>query len=94
MTNPLLDFTDLPLFDQVQPQHVAPAIDSLLLAADKALETVTQPEFPSRWHDIATVLDTAARAAASGLDDLGSATILSEIMAMRHETHYSRLFRA
>jgi len=59
MSNPLLDFTDLPLFDQVQPQHVAPAIDSLLAAADKALETVTQPEFPSRWEDIARVLDTA-----------------------------------
>jgi oligopeptidase A len=59
MTNPLLDFTDLPLFSQVQPQHVAPAIDSLLAAADNALDTVTQPEFPSRWQEIATVLDTA-----------------------------------
>jgi oligopeptidase A len=59
MSNPLLDFTDLPLFDQVQPQHVAPAIDSQLAAADKALETVTQPEFPSRWEDISKVLDTA-----------------------------------
>src|SRR6266568_4372758 len=59
MSNPLLDFADLPLFDQVQPQLVAPAVDSLLAAADKALETVTQPEFPSRWEDIAKVLDTA-----------------------------------
>jgi oligopeptidase A len=59
MSNPLLDFNDLPLFDQVQPQHVSPAMDSLLAAADKALETVTQPEFPSRWEDIAKVLDTA-----------------------------------
>jgi oligopeptidase A len=59
MSNPLLDFTGLPLFDQVQPQHVAPAVDSLLAEADAALETVTQPEFPSRWEDIAKVLDTA-----------------------------------
>ena len=59
MSNPLLDFTDLPLFDQVQPEHVAPAIDTLLAAADKALETVTQAEFPSRWNDIARTLDTA-----------------------------------
>ena len=62
MSNPLLDFTDLPLFDQVQPPHVAPAVDSLLAAADKALETVTQPGFPSRWEDIAKVLDTATEA--------------------------------
>ena len=59
MSNPLLDFTGLPLFDQVQPQHVAPAVDSLLAEADAALETVTQPEFPGRWEDIAKVLDTA-----------------------------------
>jgi urease accessory protein len=39
------------------------------------------------------VIDTARCAAASGPDDLGSATVLSEIMSMRHETHYSRLFR-
>jgi oligopeptidase A len=59
MSNPLLDFNDLPLFDQVQPQHVAPAMDSLLAEADAALETVTKPDFPSRWDDIAKVLDTA-----------------------------------
>jgi urease accessory protein len=40
------------------------------------------------------VLEAASRAAISTLDDLGSATILSEIMSMRHETHYSRLFRS
>ena len=57
--NPLLDFSDLPRFDQVQPEHVGPAMDQLLAAAEKALETVTQPEFPSRWSDIAKVLDTA-----------------------------------
>jgi oligopeptidase A len=59
MSNPLLEFTDLPLFDQVQPQHVVPAVDSLLAAADSALATVTQPEFPSVWNEIAKVLDTA-----------------------------------
>jgi oligopeptidase A len=59
MSNPLLDFTDLPLFDQVRPEHVAPAIATLLDKADKALATVTQPDFPSRWNDIAEVLDVA-----------------------------------
>lgn len=40
------------------------------------------------------VLETAGAAARSTLDDLGSAAILSEIAAMRHETQYSRLFRS
>jgi urease accessory protein len=38
------------------------------------------------------LLATAARAAASTLDDLGSAAILSDIAAMRHETLDVRLF--
>jgi len=36
---------------------------------------------------------TADRASRSTLDDLGSATMMAEIAAMQHETHYSRLFR-
>lgn len=40
------------------------------------------------------ILATAARAETSGLDDLGTATMLSDIAAMQHETHYSRLFRS
>jgi len=39
-------------------------------------------------------LATAARAAASTLDDLGGCAFVSEIMAMKHETQYSRLFRS
>lgn len=37
---------------------------------------------------------TAARAAASSLDDLGSAALLADIAALRHETLTSRLFRS
>ncbi|MBO6719981.1 MAG: urease accessory protein UreF [Rhizobiaceae bacterium] len=37
---------------------------------------------------------TADRAVRSTLDDLGSDTIRSEIMAMRHETQHARLFRS
>jgi urease accessory protein len=40
------------------------------------------------------VMATAKRAARSTPDDLGSATFLSDIMAMKHETQYSRLFRS
>ncbi|MBR2691265.1 MAG: urease accessory protein UreF [Aquamicrobium sp.] len=40
------------------------------------------------------VLDTARRAAHATLDDLGSATFLGEVMAIRHETLHSRLFRS
>ncbi|TIW29696.1 MAG: urease accessory protein UreF [Mesorhizobium sp.] len=42
----------------------------------------------------ALAMTTAARAAASTLDDLGGAAFMSDIAAMRHETQYSRLFRS
>jgi oligopeptidase A len=57
--NPLLDFSDLPLFDQITPPHVAPAIDTLLASANSALETVTAPTFPAEWNAIAKVLDVS-----------------------------------
>ena len=59
MTNPLLDFSDLPLFDRILPAHVSPAVDALLLEADAALEKVTATDFPSSWHAIAGTLDVA-----------------------------------
>lgn len=59
MNNPLLSFDDLPLFDQITPAHVAPAIDLLLAEANTALQTVTAPDFAPRWVDMAEVLDVA-----------------------------------
>ncbi len=59
MSNPLLDFSDLPRFDAIRPEHVAPALDQLLADADAALAQVTAPTFPARWVDIARVLDVA-----------------------------------
>ena len=60
MSNPLLDFTDLPLFDRIRPEHVAPAVDALLAESETALQTVTAPEFPADWLAISKVLDVAS----------------------------------
>jgi urease accessory protein len=38
--------------------------------------------------------DTARRALAASLDDLGSATFRADLASMRHETQYTRLFRS
>jgi len=42
----------------------------------------------------ADVAATAARALASSLDDLGSATFRADLASLRHETQYTRLFRS
>ena len=59
MTNPLLDFSSLPLFDRITPADVEPAIAQLLQQADAALHQVTQDGFPAEWVRISHVLDTA-----------------------------------
>ncbi len=40
------------------------------------------------------IMGAARRAGASTLDDLGSAALISEIVAMKHETQATRLFRS
>jgi len=55
--NPLLDFSDLPLFDAIAPAQVAPAMDVLLAEASSALEQVTATAFPADWTSIARTLD-------------------------------------
>ncbi|MFT4195320.1 M3 family metallopeptidase [Ottowia sp.] len=57
--NPLLDFADLPLFDRIRPEHVAPAVDELLAGANAALERVVAPGFPAEWQAISRELDVA-----------------------------------
>jgi urease accessory protein len=39
------------------------------------------------------ISETAHRASAASLEDLGSCTLLSDIAAMKHETQHSRIFR-
>jgi urease accessory protein len=40
------------------------------------------------------ILEVSGRAGKSTLDDLGSATVIADISAIRHETQHSRLFRS
>ena len=64
--NPLLDFSDLPHFDRVQPEHVKPAIDSLLTAARDLVVRLTDEKTPATWTDFAGAL-------AEGLEPFGRA---------------------
>lgn len=54
--NPLLDFSDLPRFDTVQPEHVKPAIESLLTAGRELIERLTSDQTPATWADFAGAL--------------------------------------
>ena len=65
-TNPLLDFSNLPRFDLVQPGHVKPAVESLLAAGRELITRLTEEATPSTWKDFAGAL-------ADGLEPFGRA---------------------
>jgi len=65
---------------------VQAAIRAIPLGQNAGLEVLARLE--------ALVVETAWRAARSSLSDLGTAAFLSEVMSMKHETQYSRLFRS
>ncbi len=65
-TNPLLDFSDLPRFDTVQPEHVKTAIETLLTAGRELVEHLTADSTPATWQDFAGALS-------DGLEPFGRA---------------------
>ncbi|MDM0044067.1 M3 family metallopeptidase [Variovorax dokdonensis] len=83
MSNPLLDFTDLPLFDQIRPEHVAPAIDQLLEQSEAALQKVTAPEFPADWRAIAQQLDVAVERLGRAWGAVGHLNSVADTPALR-----------
>jgi oligopeptidase A len=64
--NPLLDLSDLPRFDTVQPEHVKPAIESLLTAGRELITHLTDEQTPATWQDFAGALS-------DGLEPFGRA---------------------
>lgn len=59
MSNPLLDFSALPRFSEVRPEHISPAMSQLLEQAEHAMAEVTADAFPADWLSVSKVLDTA-----------------------------------
>ncbi|WP_433704512.1 M3 family metallopeptidase [Paraburkholderia sacchari] len=57
--NPLLDFTGLPRFGEIRPEHVTPALDVLLANANAAVERAAQPMTPAQWSDVVEPLERA-----------------------------------
>jgi oligopeptidase A len=57
--NPLLDFSDLPRFGEIRPEHVTPALDVLLADAAAAVERASLPITPASWADVVEPVERA-----------------------------------
>ena len=83
--NPLLDFSDLPRFDAIEPAHVAPAIDALLKEADAALEEVTAAAFPADWSALLDVSTERLSRAWGAVSHLNSVADTPDLRAAYNE---------
>ncbi|CAD5366458.1 Oligopeptidase A [Rubrivivax sp. A210] len=59
VANPLLEAAELRDYAAVRPEHVGPALDELLAAADAALELAVGPQVAPDYDALAAVLDVA-----------------------------------
>ncbi len=57
--NPLLDFSGLPRFATIRPEHVAPAVDALLRENRALITTLTQEVAPPTWESFVQPLEDA-----------------------------------
>ena len=55
--NPLLDFSGLPRFSDIKPEHVAPAIDFLLHEARAVIEELENQTLPVSWNNFVEPLE-------------------------------------
>ncbi len=56
-TNPLLDFSGLPRFDAIKPEHVTPAIDLLIAEAAAVVTALEAPSDNVTWENFVTPLE-------------------------------------
>ncbi len=59
MINPLLSNTTLPLFSQIKPEHVEPAIDQLLAEARAVVEKQLQASTDYSWENLIEPIENA-----------------------------------
>jgi oligopeptidase A len=57
--NPLLDFTGLPRFAEIKPEHVAPAIDQLLAENRALIARLLSESTQPAWHNFVAPMEDA-----------------------------------
>lgn len=83
MTNPLLSTAALPDFAAIQPEHVQPAIEQLLAAAQVALDEATKPETPADYDVLSRILDTSTEHLGAAWGAVGHLNAVADTPALR-----------
>jgi oligopeptidase A len=81
--NPLLDTSGLPHFDAIRPEHITPALDVLLAAADAALAQATSDAVPADYDALSAVLDVATERLSRAWGAVGHLNAVADAPALR-----------
>ncbi len=81
--NPLLDTTALPRFADIRPEHITPAVDDLLAAANEALDRATSASVAADYDALSAVLDVATERLARAWGAVGHLNAVADTPALR-----------
>ncbi|WP_153100757.1 M3 family metallopeptidase [Paraburkholderia hayleyella] len=81
--NPLLDFSDLPRFGDIRPEHVTPALDVLLAAAQAAVERASASATPASWADVVEPVERATEPLARAWGVIGHLNAVADTPELR-----------
>ena len=82
-TNPLLDHAGLPRFDAIRPEHIAPALEELLAAANAALDLAVSDAVPADYDALSAVLDVGIERLSRAWGAVGHLNGVADTPALR-----------
>jgi oligopeptidase A len=83
MKNPLLASPELVAFDEIQPEHITPAMDVLLAQADAALERAVGPDVPPDFDALSAVFTVATERLARAWGAVGHLSGVADTPELR-----------
>ncbi|HSW06525.1 M3 family metallopeptidase, partial [Aquabacterium sp.] len=83
MTNPLLQADGLPAFADIRPEHINPALDVLLPAAEAALEQAVSDAVPADYGALSQVLDVPLERLSRAWSAVGHLNAVADTPALR-----------
>jgi oligopeptidase A len=82
-TNPLLDFSGLPKFNAIQPEHISPAIDSLIAEGRALVEQLATATETPTWANFALKLEDHSEKIGRAWSQVGHMNAVVNSLALR-----------
>ncbi len=81
--NPLLDFSSLPRFGDLRPEHVSPAIDQLIADCKSTIAALEAPAAPATWDAFVAPLEDCTERLARAWSIVGHLNAVADTPELR-----------